>query len=109
MKDKRMYEEALILLSCFTACVVANYEDIDKLPNIPVANTFKDLKFIIDEYFKQEKALDKACEELGKMCKQTKCKDCHFVKEQVNEDNDCPVQGNIAYCDWKEWCLKDAE
>lgn len=58
---------------------------------------------------KQEKALDKACEELGKMCKQTKCKDCHFVKEQVNEDNDCPVQGNITYCDWKEWCMKDVE
>lgn len=58
---------------------------------------------------KLEKALDKACEELGKMCKQTKCKDCHFVKEQVNEDNDCPVQGNITYCDWKEWCLKDVE
>lgn len=57
-----------------------------------------------------EKALDKACEELSKMCKQTKCANCHFVKEQKEKivyDNDCPVQGNCCSYDWKEWCLKD--
>lgn len=52
------------------------------------------------------KALDKACDELVKMCQQTKCRDCHFVKEQIDCDNDCPVQGNYTPVDWKEWCMK---
>ena len=56
---------------------------------------------------KYKKALDKACEELVKMCKQTKCGNCHFVKEQIEENNNCPVQGNAVEHDWKEWCLKD--
>ena len=43
-----------------------------------------------------EKALDKACNELMKMCQQTKCRDCHFVKEQIDCDNNCPVQGNYT-------------
>ena len=56
---------------------------------------------------KLDNALDKACGELTKMCKQTKCKDCHFVQEQIDCENDCPVQGNLTYWDWKEWAMND--
>ena len=62
---------------------------------------FKDAK---ERY---EKALDKTCEELVKMCQQTNCNDCHFVKVQIDCDNDCQVQGNYTPVDWKEWCLRD--
>lgn len=66
-----------------------------------------------DRAEKLEKALDKGCNELMKMCIQTKCKDCHFTKETLdsydghNWIDDCPVQGNYCSYDWKEWCLKD--
>ncbi len=62
-----------------------------------------------EENKKLENALDKACNELSNLCFQTKCKDCHFVKEQEDENNDCPVQGNCCSYDWKEWCLKNVE
>lgn len=58
---------------------------------------------------KLSKALDKACEELNKLCKQTKCKNCHFVKEQEDCFNDCPVSGNQDKSIWREWCLEDNE
>lgn len=54
-----------------------------------------------------EQALDKACKELVRMCEQTKCRDCHFVKEQVDCNNDCPVQGNLTSFDWKEWLKRN--
>lgn len=56
-----------------------------------------------------KEALDIACKELVNMCKQTKCKDCHFVKEQIDYDNDCPVNGNHTYLDWKEWVLEKVD
>lgn len=59
------------------------------------------------EYIKLKNALNKACNELVKMCRQTDCKNCHFVKEQVNCDNDCPVQGNSTFYDWKKWSFED--
>ena len=63
----------------------------------------------VEMNYKLDKALDKACEELTKMCKQTKCKDCHFVQEQNDCENDCSVQGNLTYWDWKEWAMNDDE
>ena len=71
-----------------------------------VRHAFQDL---LNENLKLEKALDKACEELNELCKQTKCKDCHFVKEQANCFNDCPVSGNLDKSIWKEWCMKDVD
>lgn len=103
MKDKKTYEEALILLSCFTACVVANYEDIDKLPNIPVSNAFKDLKFIINEYFKQEKALDKACEELHQFDVE---KTIQILERNPSfEESLVPMTAE----EWKEEIIKDVD
>lgn len=58
---------------------------------------------------KYKKALDITCEELVKMCKQTNCKNCHFVKEQTDCLNDCPVKGNLTPCDWEEWAIEKAE
>lgn len=66
----------------------------------------KDLEKYVDQL---EKAFNKACEELIKMCHQTKCKNCHFVLEQEEDNNDCPVQGNCCSFDWKEWCMKENE
>lgn len=64
----------------------------------------------LEKYVDQlEKAFNKACEELIKMCHQTKCKNCHFVLEQEEDNNDCPVQGNCCSFDWKEWCMKENE
>lgn len=75
-------------------------------------NPFRDenvaeLVRVISYCMRLEKALDKACEELVRMCEQTKCRDCHFVKEQVDCNNDCPVQGNLTSFDWKEWLKRN--
>lgn len=104
-----------------------NYEDINTICNYlledkkEIEELEKEKEHLIDEYaeeyearknvefklFKMERALDKACEELAKMCHQTKCGNCHFVLEQEDDSNDCPVQGNCCSFDWKEWCMKD--
>lgn len=60
---------------------------------------------LLNKYKKTQEALDKTCEELARMCHQTSCRNCHFVREQINELNNCPVQGNQTSEDWKEWIL----
>lgn len=64
-------------------------------------------KGIVEYIETLEKALEKTCSELVKMCKQTKCEDCHFVKEQFYGANNCPVQGNLTPYDWKKWSFED--
>lgn len=100
--DKKECLKALVMLSTQDTCaesVLAKYQYFKREYDM----LFK----LIDNYFELEKSLDKSCKELVKMCKQTNCKDCHFVKEQIDCNNDCPVRGNYTYHDWKEWCLKD--
>lgn len=62
---------------------------------------------LLEKHEKTQKALDKACEELVKMCHQTECRNCHFVKKQENELDNCPVQGNETLEDWKEWAINE--
>lgn len=62
---------------------------------------------LLEKYKKTQKGLVKTCEELVKMCHQTECRNCHFVRKQENELDNCPVQGNETSKDWKEWAINE--
>lgn len=52
---------------------------------------------------KLEKALDKACRRLVKMCDDSgTCDDIHCPLEDNNCNEECGIADK-----WKEWCLKD--
>ena len=59
----------------------------------------KGLEQLIEERFKLEKALDKACG----LLKEAVSQDCYIFDEVIEE--------NYSYItekeEWKEWCLKD--